>query len=411
MNEQVRKQSVTLEFPKLLQKVEGLEQELSKSRHMANIGVLAGGIAHDFNNILTAVIGWTEIIKREVEPDHSIQEKLDHILQAGERAKDLVYQILSSSRLSSGGIDIISFPKVVRETVSLLHSIIPRSIKITTSIPKEGGFIKADPIRMHQLVMNIVTNAYQSIDEESGEITIQVTCQDSKSDINDNNHKTISEPVILCIKDTGRGIPEAELTTVFEHFFTTKGSVNGTGLGLSTVKEIVEEFGGKINVQSKVNVGSTFTVVFPQIHPDVERHSLSQVNENIFSQISGNILVVDDEEHVTNVLKTVLVRAGYTVRSSNSSLSALEMFLNQPDFFNVVITDQTMPEMNGDQLARKMLNKRPDLPIILCTGYSSQINEEQAVKLGISSFLLKPVTKASLLKAISAALEELSIIE
>jgi two-component system CheB/CheR fusion protein len=380
-----------------------MQAQLIQAQKMEAIGTLAGGIAHDFNNILGAVLGYTEMA-RDASPEGSvIVHDLDKVLEAGGRATNLVKQILAFSRQVS--IERVPLEPVylVKEALKLLRPALPSTISIKQQLDTATSPILADPTQVHQIVMNLCTNAFHAMEQTGGilEITLK-DCETSSSDLLKHPGMQPGKFVLLSISDTGPGIPLAIRDKIFEPYFTTKEPGKGTGMGLSIVHGIVTAMGGFITYAGELSEGSIFHVFFPAIEREV-----AAMTKPVETVCAGHerILFIDDEEMLAEMGKIMLERLGYKVTVRTSSMEALSTFQNQPDQFEAVITDQTMPGLTGVELARRMLRIRPDIPIILCTGYSNLVNEEQAKVIGIKGFIMKPMAKKDIAQLLRAVLE------
>jgi signal transduction histidine kinase/ActR/RegA family two-component response regulator len=373
-----------------------LQQQLIQAQKLEAIGTLAGGIAHDFNNILGAMIGFTELA-RESSPDGSaIAKDLDKVLESGERAAGLVKQILAYSRQTVIEHAPLEPALIIREAAGLLHSTLPATIAIQADIHSDTPRIVADPTQFHQIIMNLCTNAFHAMEQTGGILEISLTertCQ--PREVQDHPASVAGRFVVLRVRDTGPGINPEILNRIYDPYFTTKEVGKGTGMGLAIVQAIVHDAGGFIRCESEAGQGTTFEVFFPAAVGQKGAPIIAPSNEG---DIRGNerLLLIDDEPSLVEIGQNMLERLGYTVQVCTSSLEALSLFEAHPLDFDAVITDQTMPGMTGLELAGRMLRVRPDLPIILCTGYSSQINEELVRSSGIKGFLMKPLNKASL---------------
>ncbi len=381
-----------------------LESELQQAHKMEAIGTLAGGIAHDFNNILSVIIGFSEIIKLDIPVDSKVHAQIDQILLAAERAAALVKQILTFSRKSDQLQQTFEPHLIIKETLKMLRSSLPTTINIEEEIATDCGVINADPTKVHQIMLNLCTNSFHAMENTIGTLTVKLCKRDlTAQDIPDK--KLQPGPYVeLMVSDTGCGMNKEVLDRVFDPYFTTKDQGKGTGLGLSVVHGIVKDYKGFIKVDSNVGKGSTFKVYLPV---QLEKQDIKSISSEEVYDTSGTerILVVDDEISIINLNKTVLERQGYTVVTVQDSLEALEIFNAAPDDFDLIITDQTMPNMSGSALASKILAVRPSLPIILCTGYSSSINEDEALALGISKYVNKPVERKELISIVREVLD------
>ncbi len=371
-----------------------LESQLLQAQKMEAIGTLAGGIAHDFNNILGAILGYAEMALEDCPTDSTTTHDLQQILQAGHRAKELVKQILAFSHQAEVEKIPLHPASIIKETVKLLRATLPTTITILPTIDPDTAQILADPIQLHQLTMNLCTNAYHAMEESGGTLTISLGNITSQADETNGNNAEISRKLVqLSIKDTGTGIPQQLRQKIFEPYFTTKEIGKGTGMGLAIVHGIVTSYGGTITCDSHPGKGTTFQITLPALTEEETLASAGIARQQPIPPGAESILFVDDEEILVEMTQIILERLGYRVTVRTSSLEALATFQNQPDAYDLVITDQTMPGMTGLDLGRRLLQIRPDLPIILCTGYSSLITEEKATMSGIKGFALKPLTK------------------
>jgi PAS domain S-box-containing protein len=367
---------------------QALEFQLLQTQKMEAIGTLAGGIAHDFNNILSAIIGFTEMSLLDVPPDAGVTENLEKVLRAGGRARDLVKQILTFSRQSPMDPKPIQLQPIIKEALKLLRASLPTTVKMDAII-EPVGTVMADPTQIHQLVMNLCTNARDAMENVDGTLTVileEVTMRAEEAARFPRLMPGKFSKLTVC--DTGQGIPSHILEKIFDPFFTTKGEGRGTGMGLAVVHGIVERIGGVITVDSTPGEGSCFIIFLPVIEDrpsDMLPASLKVPGG------AERILFVDDEPFQTDLGRQMLGRLGYGVKAFTSSTKALEAFQEDPEAFDLLITDMTMPEMTGDELARRVMAVRPQLPVILCTGYSERITEEAAEALGIRGFVMKPV--------------------
>jgi PAS domain S-box-containing protein len=368
------------------------EAELRQAQKMRAIGTLAGGIAHDFNNILTAIIGYTQLAMHRATSDATSRSYLGEVFIASQRAQKLVQQILTFSRQSEQEKRPVEIHPIVKEALKLLRASLPANIEIVQDIPARCGSVMADPTQIHQVVMNLCTNAYHAMQEKGGTLTVSLF---------ETAAENISPPLPagdymqLVVSDTGCGMDTATLERIFEPYFTTKETGKGTGLGLAVTHGIVEGLGGQIRVVSTTGLGTTFSVCLP-LHkqPQAEPEEPSEKKE--IRGGSERILVVDDEQELVRLLEVVLRRYGYRVTSFSDSTAASAWFDANPGEVDLVITDMAMPKLTGQDLARAILAKRPDLPIILGTGYSEVINAERAKQLGIRAFFLKPLQEEEL---------------
>lgn len=380
------------------------EENLKQSQKMEAIGTLAGGIAHDFNNILGGIIGYTELAQDEAVQDTPAQKYLTGILKLSTRAKNLVKQILTFSRKSQEERKPVLVYPIVKEAVTLLRSTIPTTIEIIQNIDEHSGMVTADPTQIHQIVMNLCTNAAHAMQTHGGVLEIHLSNFVLTEQFADSFHDlTPGSYIELKISDTGSGIDSSILPRIFEPFFTTKEKEKGTGMGLAVVHGIIKSYGGDITVETQIGKGSTFTVLLPKTITEPERKE-----EALVAIPGGNecILFVDDEETLMDIGKGILQSLGYTVVTCNSSIEALKKFELQPDKFDLVITDQTMPHMTGYELAQKVIAIRNTISVIVCTGYSETLTPEQAEATGIKAFVYKPISKKEIARRIREVLDK-----
>lgn len=379
------------------------EKLLRHSQKMEAIGTLAGGIAHDFNNILYPLMGFTEMLKEDVPPDSPLHDNIDEILQASFRARDLVKQILSFSRQGEQELKPIKLQPIIKEALKLLRSTIPTTIEIHHEINPDCGIVVIDPSEIHQVIMNLVTNAYQSMEETGG--SLKVGLEQVRLDPQGISRREIppGDYALLRITDTGPGIDKGIQDKIFDPYFTTKGSGKGTGLGLSVVQGIVQRAHGMIHISSEPGQGTEVQVSLP-----VMQNLTAETQIDADQPVRGgteNILLVDDEAPIVKMEQQILARLGYSVSIRTGSLEALEAFKADPECFDLVVTDMTMPNMTGVQLAAELKSIRPDIPVILCTGFSYQVNEEKSKALGIDGFVMKHVVMKEIATAIRKALD------
>ena len=369
---------------------ENIEMKLRQAQKMEAIGTLAGGIAHDFNNILSVILGYAEMAKEDVKPGTELSEYIDEIFAAGNRAKNLVQQILTFSRQTKVERIILQPQPLIKETLKMLRSSIPSTIEIQHDIAEDCGTIEADPTQLYQILMNVCTNAFHAMEQSGGILRITLKIAEQLP-LELRHESTPAKTFIeLAISDTGHGIGPDIIDKIFDPFFTTKEQGKGTGMGLAIAYGIIRNYGGTITVDSQLHKGTTFHIYIPQSKADAVPEQLASKEIPLGKE---RILLVDDEELLVGIGKRMLERLGYHVTVKLHSFEALELFYKQPDQFDVVITDQTMPGMTGIELARRMLLIRPDIPIILCTGYSSMVDEGVAKQKGIREFAFKPLAK------------------
>ncbi len=370
-----------------------LQHQLRHAQKVEAIGTMAGGIAHDFNNILSAILGYADLAKMTLaEPAHT-RDNINQVIKAGHRARDLIRQILSFSRMANtvSGHAPLDIGPIIREVVTFQRSVIPATIKIITDIDPDCGLINADPTQIHQVVMNLCTNAAQEMEEQGG--TLKVVLAQTELGAEDLPAEGGFASGVYCklsVIDTGSGLTQELIDKIFDPYFTTKEVGKGSGMGLSVVQGIVKAHGSFIKVESKLEKGTSFDVFFPLVEAAADEKK-SKTDPQVVPTGTERILFVDDESMLVNVGKAMLERIGYTVTAQTDSRAALRLFKDDPARFDLVITDQAMPYLSGVELAGQFLLLRPDLPIILCTGFSASVNERQAKRIGIKEYALKPV--------------------
>ena len=364
-----------------------MEAKLVQAQKMESIGTLAGGIAHDFNNILAAILGYTELALLEIDETHPIHDHLETVLASGNRARDLVRQILTFSRQSEHEKKPLLMAPIVKEALKLLRASVPTTIDFQVDICPDCGHINGDPIQIHQVVMNLCTNAYHAMREHGGRLSVSLKRVTEPAEMKQRDLPPGSW-LRLTVADTGKGMDEETLERIFEPYFTTKKQGEGTGLGLAVVHGIVMDHEGRIFVESAPGRGTTFTLYFPELHHDDDD---GQRQQGALMRGSGRILAVDDEENILGMLAGILNSAGYEVTPYLDPRDAWDAFDKQPEAFDLVITDMTMPGMTGFDFARKVLARRPEIPVILCTGFSEAIGRKEALAAGIAEFLTKPI--------------------
>ena len=412
-----------------------LEVQLQQSQKMEALGTLAGGITHDFNNILGAILGYTELTILDARDERKVRQHLEKIQVAGYRARDLVNQILAFSRQTKQERSPVQISSIVKEILKMLRASLPSTIEIRQNIQADQGTVDADPTHIHQVLMNLCTNAAHAMQENGGILEVGIQNMDfglRSADFRKDEKRTtlvghasdstgqtnqISESQIeyldilpghyleLTVRDTGIGMTPDVLGRIFYPYFTTKEKGHGTGLGLSVVHGIIKSHGGSITVESKPGQGTTFHVYLPRME-----YSKETANKMAASPYKGiptgheRILFIDDEQALVDIGKQMLEHLGYEVIIRTSSIEALELFKAEPDRFDLVITDMTMPNMTGERLAKAMIKIRPDIPIIVCTGFSERINEETVRQIGIRKLAMKPLVMQDLAGAIRRVL-------
>ena len=364
-----------------------LESQLRQSQKMESLGTLAGGIAHDFNNILFPITGYTEMILQDLSSNSPLRHNLNQILKSAKRARDLVKQILAFSRQTEQEVKPIDLKVITKEVLKLIRSTIPSTIEVSHSLSEAPCVVMADPTQIHQIAMNLITNAFHAM-ENGGKLEIKLSRQ--QLDRNFTKDKIKFGPyACLSVSDTGNGMEKSIIEKIFEPYFTTKETGKGTGLGLSVVHGIVTSYNGNIVVDSEPGRGTTISVFLPLIENISEDRT--HVDGLSLKRGEERILLVDDEDAVLQIVKRILELLGYSVTTTNSGLKAAALFKQKPLEFDLVITDMTMPKMTGVQLARELKDIRKEIPIIICTGFSEQLDKKKADALGFEGFISKPV--------------------
>ncbi len=382
--------------------------QLLHSHRMEAIGSLASGIAHDFNNILTGIFGYTELAILSKTDPQKLDEYLEEIYISGQRAKKLISQIQTFSKKHKSQKKPIQVASVVNEVLTLLKSSLPSTINITQNL-QSTALIHADPTQLHQIILNLCTNSSHAMEDNKG--TLSINLEDivfNSSQIVGKHRLEAGKYIKLAITDTGHGIDPEITKHIFDPYFTTKAQGKGTGLGLAMVQGIVDSHGGAIEVQSQRDQGTTFTIYLPEIEPQEmphdESNALPQPQENL---VGGNetIMMIDDEAAIISSLSTILRRFGYTVHTFTEPTQALAAFSQNPEMYDLILTDMTMPKLTGAELTKQIHQKRPDIPIIITTGNTDTINRENAASLGISDYCAKPTSMQTLLTSVRQALD------
>ena len=406
-----------------------IARQLQQAQKMEAIGTLAGGIAHDFNNILSIILGYTSLVQEELRGLEDglrhvrgaaransveratapasiveVQENLDTVIQAGRRARDLVEQILTFSRHSEHEKGAVDLRPIVKEVMKLMRSTLPATIEIDQSIGRADMLVQADPSQMHQVLMNLCTNAGHAMDKNGGKLTVKLKRVNHDGgtlakfgDLDPGSY------VHLTVADNGYGMDEFTRARIFEPFYTTKRLGEGTGLGLSVVHGIVNDHGGAIEVESVLGEGATFEVIVPAYESD--EASIPEPEHDGGAAGRGRVLFVDDEVHLVKMAQKVLGRLGYLVVGETGGQAALDRFRADPSAFDLVVTDQTMPEITGEILAAEVRRLRGDVPIVLCTGHSNRLTPERAREIGVDHYVIKPLLAEELGNVVAQALD------
>lgn len=380
-----------------------LEAQLQQTQKMEGIGILAGGIAHDFNNILAPIILHSQMAIDDTVPDNPIQASMKEIYRAAIRARDLVRQILTFARKGQDNRIVLRASLAVKEAMKFLRATIPATIEINYELKTVHDTILANPTHINQIVINLCANAASAMKEKGGVITVILDTCNIKDGDNPGCVLAPGEYLRMSVSDTGPGIPPDIIDRIFEPYFTTKGPGEGTGLGLAIIHGIVKSYEGGITVESVQGRGTTFLVYIPLVD------EIAVIEEEKNTEVlkgEERILFVDDEDAAISAMKKILSRLGYITTTSNSSPEALNIFKNNPEGFDLLITDMTMPGMTGMKLIKEVRAIRPDMPVILCTGYSDQIDEKKVEMAGINEFMIKPVNMNDIAEAIRRVLEK-----
>ncbi|MCX8044234.1 MAG: PAS domain S-box protein [Desulfobacterota bacterium] len=380
------------------------EQHLRQVQKMEALGTLAGGIAHDFNNILAAIIGYTELSLQRVEPESTVAKNLEKILASALRARDLVRHILTFSRAQESERRPVVIAHAINDVVKLLQATLPKTIEIRQALLDKDAAVFADPVHIEQILMNLCVNAGQAMHQSGGVLEIgltrEVIDQNEKPDLAPGNY------IAITVKDTGPGIEKSIQHRIFDPFFTTKEIGKGTGMGLAVVMGIVKGLKGTISVESEPGKGALFRVLLPAINGPATEIAVDA------APLPGGkerILFVDDEQDIIDSIGKALGSLGYQVTACTSALEALDIFSQNPHAFDIIVTDQTMPKMTGFEFAKIALASRPDIPVVLCTGFSETVSEDDARTIGIRKFIMKPLNQQELAITLRQVLENNTI--
>jgi PAS domain S-box-containing protein len=379
-----------------------VESRMRQAQKMEAIGTLAGGIAHDFNNILGGIIGFTDMALLQSPPESELHDNLLHIRQGGKRAADLVQQILTFSRQSVEEKVAVAVAPLIQESLKLLRATLPSTIDINQKLTAADAMVMAAPVQVHQIVMNLCANAFASMREKGGHLTITLVRMTAE-ECGKAEEGRWKDWVSLKVEDTGQGIDSENIQRIFTPFFTTKKPGEGTGMGLSVVHGIVTELGGDISVQSQPGEGTTFTVLLPVA--DEGKYGILLSSEEPLPTGTEHVLVVDDEKEIRETCRMMLSHLGYTVTTAGAPLEVVHLIEAAERRIDLVITDQTMPKMTGVELTRNIRSLYPDIPVILCTGYSDRLNYDIAREAGACDLIMKPVDLRGLGTAVRAALD------
>ncbi|MBU0908544.1 MAG: response regulator [Proteobacteria bacterium] len=379
-----------------------LEEELRQASKMEAIGTLAGGIAHDFNNILTSIFGFTELTRMDKDDPEKVVKNIDEIYRGALRAKDLVKQILTFSRRSEQQKRAFQPALLTKECLKLLRATIPATIEIRQDI-RSTGTAMADPTQIHQIIMNLCTNAYHAMRHTGGILTL--TLHDMEISKEDSDFPGLAPgPFIrLEVSDTGIGMGKETLSKIFEPYFTTKEIGEGTGLGLAVVHGIIQGHNGHITVSSEPGTGTTFHVFLPRMDGNMAKPT-SFLEDSPAQGGQEHILIVDDEANIVKIAKEIFEDSSYQVTTHRTGTEALEDFQQHPEKYDLLITDMAMPGMNGVDLARQVMEIKPSMPVILCSGHSDMVNREQALAMGIRAYVAKPYFMSEILRTIRKVL-------
>ncbi len=382
-----------------------MKDQLQQAQKMEAIGTLAGGIAHDFNNILSSIIGFGELVQEDLKPDSRTYSMQKRLIKSGLRARDLVHQILLFSRQSEIETKPVQPHLIIKEALKLLRASIPSSIEIKQNINSDCGHLLADPTQIHQIIMNLFTNAYHAIGDEGGTLTISLSSANiTEEDISFSKLELdMGSYIIISIADTGHGMDAETVAKIFNPYFTTKPKGEGTGLGLAVVHGIVKNMGGIIKVYSEIEKGTNIQVYFPRLDLNEERSE--HAKKVMLPRGSEHVCIVDDEQPILEIMQIGLENLGYNVTPFINAQDALDDFSHNVNKYDLIITDLTMPKMTGIEFVSKILEFKPNFPIIMCTGFSELINQKKAEALGIRAFLTKPVLKSDLAFAVYNSLK------
>lgn len=393
----------TLNFLRDITNEKSLENRLFQTQKAEAMGTLAGGIAHDFNNILFPIVGFAEMVIEDISHASPLRGPLSEVIAGAKRARDLVKQILAFSHQSDQDLKPLKIQPILNEALKVFGSTLPTTVEIKQDICKDCGMVMADPTQIHEICLNLTSNAYHAMEDNGGTISVALKEVDLAPDNLPDLKLSPGRYVCLTVADTGAGMDNSIMEKIFDPYFTTKGKHKGAGLGLSAVQGIIKGYNGEIVVKSELGKGTEFKVYLPRILSEAETHD----GIKPVTLTSGNerILLVDAEEPIARMLKLNLERIGYQVSLCNSSTDALETFSTSPNKYDLVITDMSMPNITGDNLTIELKKIRPDIPVILCTGFSKKLTNTKASAIGIDVVLMKPVVGDELARAIKSILD------
>ena len=384
-----------------------LETQLQMAQKLEAVGTLAGGIAHDFNNILSAIIGYSELIKHKVPEGSNVSEDIAEVIVSGKRAADLVKQILTFSRRADMQKLPLSPHLIVKEALKMLRATLPTTISIEEDIDSDCGLILAAPTSIHQITVNLCTNALHAMTDQKGTLNVSLQRQELSAAEIGGGVSSSGPFVVLSVSDTGCGMDEPTIERIFDPYFTTKEIGKGTGLGLAVIHGIVHDAEGFIRVESTPGEGSSFSVYLPVLPENSSVEQESGKKEAPPQEGSEHILVVDDEPLLVRVTQRRLEMFGYRVTATTNSKDALEKITTAPEQFDLLITDQTMPGLTGAELVLAAKEIKPDLRVILCTGHSDILSQKQAMEIGIKNYIMKPVVGDELFRIVRSVLDEI----
>ncbi len=385
---------------------DSLEKIVYQTQKMEALGTLAGGVAHDFNNILAAVLGFAELIRNNADNGESVREFADQILQAADRATGLIRQILLFSRETTSKMERLEIDSLIGEVANLLNQTIPKTVKINFINYREKLSVRADSNQLHQVILNLATNAFHALPEEQGEITLSLDKTVLSEEEGIRRGLKAGEYLLFSIGDNGKGIAEKDRPYIFDPFFTTKERGKGTGLGLSVVHGIIRKHEGEISFESEVGKGTTFTILLPLSGEEGDGSpDRKDTREEDLPGGTERIMILDDEESIAQMEKFMLSSLGYEISMYTDALMAREALLNQPERYDLLITDQSMPGISGIMLAEEILKTRKDFPIIIATGYSSVLKSQEAEKMGVKNILIKPLSQKKLARTVRETLD------